>query len=110
MTAAATTGPKSEPRPTSSTPAIRRAPDCHAIFSNFVVQRRRLSKRSLAAAAERVLGRADLGFAGTKLEDQMFRYLHLRPGRLVKQGGKELPYTQLQSCCSLLFMARILTK
>src|SRR5580693_1608966 len=66
MTAAATTGPNREPRPTSSTPAIRRAPDCHAIFSNFNVQRRRLSRRSLAAAGESVFSGASLSLEDTE--------------------------------------------
>src|SRR6202166_3632349 len=52
MTAAATTGPKSDPRPTSSTPAISCAPETQASFSNLRVQRRRFSKRSFAAEAE----------------------------------------------------------
>src|SRR5664280_1828630 len=52
MTAAATTGPKSEPRPTSSTPATNFAPVAHASFSNFVVHLSFLRRRSLAAALE----------------------------------------------------------
>src|SRR6266568_6327605 len=52
MTAAATTGPNSDPRPTSSTPATSFAPDAHATFSYFNVQRRRFSSRSFAAAGE----------------------------------------------------------
>src|ERR1700688_5029062 len=52
MTAPATTGPKSDPRPTSSTPAINCAPDTQASFSNLRVQRRRFSKRIFAAEAE----------------------------------------------------------
>src|SRR3954471_19685471 len=52
MTAAATTGPKREPRPTSSAPATMRAPVSQARFSNFNVHRRLLSNRSLAAAGD----------------------------------------------------------
>jgi hypothetical protein len=52
MTAAATTGPKREPRPTSSTPATNFAPVAHANFSNFVVHFSLFSRRSLAAALE----------------------------------------------------------
>src|SRR5512146_1094442 len=55
MQAAATTGPKREPRPTSSTPATSLAPDDQASFSNFSVHLRRLRRRSLAAAGERGL-------------------------------------------------------
>src|SRR6266496_3354419 len=54
MTAAATTTPNSDPRPTSSTPATRFAPDAHASFSYFNVQRRRFSSRSFAAAGDSV--------------------------------------------------------
>src|SRR5215469_15276549 len=49
ITAAATTGPNSEPRPTSSTPATMQAPASHARFSKRRVQRRLFSRRSLAA-------------------------------------------------------------
>jgi hypothetical protein len=52
MTAAATTGPNSDPRPTSSTPAICVAPAAQARFSNLRVQRSFFSKRNLAAEAE----------------------------------------------------------
>src|SRR5437868_4222831 len=52
MTAAATTGPNKQPRPTSSTPATSFAPADHARFSNFCVHFSRLSRRILAAAAE----------------------------------------------------------
>src|SRR5580658_8609033 len=52
MTAAATTGPKRDPRPTSSTPATSSAPDSHARFSNLRVQRSFFNRRSLAAEAE----------------------------------------------------------
>src|SRR6202795_2168844 len=52
MTAPATTGPNSDPRPTSSTPATSCAPSAHARFSNLRVQRSFFSKRNLAAEAE----------------------------------------------------------
>src|ERR1700681_1049953 len=52
MTAAATTGPNSDPRPTSSTPAMCVAPAAQARFSNLRVQRSFFSKRNLAVAAE----------------------------------------------------------
>src|ERR1700686_460873 len=52
MTAAATTGPNSDPRPTSSTPATSCAPAAHARFSNLRVQRSFFNKRNLAVAAE----------------------------------------------------------
>jgi len=52
MQAAATTQPKSDPLPTSSTPAITLAPFSRAAFSNFVVQCRLFSSRNLAAEAE----------------------------------------------------------
>src|SRR6266481_5254968 len=51
MTAAATTGPNSDPRPTSSTPATCVAPAAQARFSNFSVQRSFFSKRNFAVAA-----------------------------------------------------------
>src|SRR5580700_3027562 len=50
--AAATTGPNSDPRPTSSTPATSCAPAAHARFSNLRVHRSFFSKRNLAAEAE----------------------------------------------------------
>src|SRR6266851_981539 len=53
MTAPATTGPKSEPRPTSSTPATMVAPVAHARFSWRRVHRSFFSKRNLAAEGER---------------------------------------------------------
>src|ERR1700694_4640511 len=52
MTAAATTGPNSDPRPTSSTPATSCAPAAQARFSNLRVHRSFFSKRILAAEAE----------------------------------------------------------
>src|SRR6266536_3187302 len=52
MQAAAATQPKSEPRPTSSTPATSFAPVDQAAFSKRVVHFRRLSRRSLSADAE----------------------------------------------------------
>src|SRR5450631_1719553 len=64
ITAAATTGPKREPRPTSSTPATKTAPFDHALFSYFKVQCRRLRSRSFAADAESCFSRARLAVAG----------------------------------------------
>src|ERR1035438_3938375 len=52
MTAAATTGPNNEPRPTSSTPATCVAPAAQARFSNLSVQRSFFSSRNLAVEAE----------------------------------------------------------
>src|SRR5271165_143979 len=52
MTAAATTGPKRAPRPTSSTPAIQVAPCNRAAFSNLLPQTSERSMRSLRVAAE----------------------------------------------------------
>src|SRR5580704_6983463 len=52
MTAAATTGPNSEPRPTSSTPATSFAPDAQADFSYFNVHFSLFSSRSLSVALE----------------------------------------------------------
>src|SRR5271155_2106959 len=87
MTAAATTGPNKEPRPTSSTPAINRAPDCHASFSNFSVQRRRFSRRSLAAAGDSVFSRTSLSLGDTFEDRYKSIFAEFDP---VKQGGKEL--------------------
>src|ERR1700677_3427789 len=76
MTAAATTGPNSDPRPTSSTPATYCAPESHARFSNLRVQRSFFNRRNLAAEAEilsrsepfdgRAVGRASSGLDGAK--------------------------------------------
>src|SRR5260370_14691791 len=52
MTARATTGPKSEPRPTSSTPATMIAPVAQARFSWRKVQCNFFSRRNLAAEGE----------------------------------------------------------
>src|ERR1019366_4436112 len=52
ITAAATTGPNSDPRPTSSTPATRFAPAAQARFSKLRVQRSFFNRRNLAAEAE----------------------------------------------------------
>ena len=65
MTAAATTGPNSDPRPTSSTPATSVAPRAQASFSNFSVQRSFFSRRSLAADAEMPGLFEDLRWRGT---------------------------------------------
>src|SRR5690348_17972528 len=53
MTAAATTGPKRAPRPTSSTPATSWAPSAQASFSYFSVHLSFLSSRSLSVDIER---------------------------------------------------------
>src|ERR1022692_3508618 len=52
ITAAATTGPNSDPRPTSSTPATCSAPAAQARFSKFRVQRSFFSKRNFAAEGD----------------------------------------------------------
>src|ERR1017187_7648363 len=52
ITAAATTGPNSDPRPTSSTPATHFAPAAQARFSKLRVQRSFFNRRNLAAEAE----------------------------------------------------------
>src|SRR5271166_2553147 len=52
MTAAATTGPKSAPRPTSSTPAMQVAPCSRAAFSYLLPQTSDRSMRNLRVAAE----------------------------------------------------------
>src|SRR5258708_3559030 len=52
MTAAATSGPNNDPRPTSSTPATSSAPAAQARFSNLRVQRSFFRRRSFAVAAE----------------------------------------------------------
>src|ERR1039458_673318 len=90
MTAAATTGPNKEPRPTSSTPAIKRAPSRHAIFSNFSVQCRRLSRRSLAAEGERVLSRASLNLADMNRQIRSSDKCIFAEVGVVKQGGKRV--------------------
>src|SRR5271167_3486372 len=62
ITAAATTGPNSDPRPTSSTPATYCAPAAQARFSKLRVQRSFFSNRNLAAEAESqfAFGRFDM--------------------------------------------------
>lgn len=52
MTAAATTGPNRDPRPTSSTPATNRAPEAQASFSYLRVHFNLFSRRSLSVALE----------------------------------------------------------
>src|SRR5208283_432014 len=52
ITAAATTGPNNDPRPTSSTPATRSAPAAQTRLSKLSVQRSFFSRRNLAAEAE----------------------------------------------------------
>src|SRR5438067_525006 len=67
MTAAATTGPNNDPRPTSSTPATSVAPEPHASFSYLRVQWRRFSRRSFMADAEGCFcGRASVCKGTTK--------------------------------------------
>src|SRR4051812_15520415 len=63
MTAPATTGPKSDPRPTSSTPAMSFAPEDQASFSYLVVQWSLLSRRSFRADLERDFSPLFLDFA-----------------------------------------------
>src|SRR6478672_10380456 len=82
MTAAATTGPNNDPRPTSSTPATSFAPDAQAFFSNPVVQRSRLSRRIFSAALERV---PDFGLAGTELASIIYES---RAGLQVWKNGE----------------------
>src|SRR5208337_2211903 len=82
ITAAATTGPNSDPRPTSSTPATRSAPAAQARLSKLRVQRSFFSKRNLTAEAETPSAfeffdlDADLGTESTR---------HLRPRKRAKQ-------------------------
>src|SRR5262249_60946102 len=83
MTAAATTAPKSDPRPTSSTPATNCAPSAQALFSNFRVQRRRFSRRNLAADGDSAFWPAGLGFG----DKEPGRWLHLLRARLRTQVG-----------------------
>src|SRR5664279_414790 len=78
MTAAATTGPNSDPRPTSSTPAMYVAPAAHARFSNFSVQRSFLSRRNLAVEADTPVFDVDAGL-DTEADQ------HLRPRSGVTQ-------------------------
>src|SRR5579864_7281480 len=52
ITAAANTGPKSEPRPASSRPAMRCQPLCRAVRSNREEQSRRIGADSSTASAE----------------------------------------------------------
>src|SRR5277367_611528 len=70
MTAAATTGPKRAPRPTSSTPAIQVAPCNRAAFSNLLPQTSERSMRSFRVAAETL----------SSLESSSARISGSRPG------------------------------
>src|SRR5208282_3479813 len=94
ITAAATTGPNNDPRPTSSTPATSAAPAAQASFSNLRVQRSFFSKRNLAAEAESV---AALGVFDVRPE--LERGLdtesakHLRRRRSVNQERVKVPCT-----------------
>src|ERR1039458_2933362 len=84
ITAAATTGPNSDPRPTSSTPATCSAPAAQARFSKLSVQRSFFSKRNLAAEAETrsAVGVFDLDGLDTEADQ------HLRRRRDGKQEQK----------------------
>src|ERR1700686_4303748 len=86
MTAAATTGPNNDPRPTSSTPATCVAPAVQARFSNLRVQRNFLSKRNLAVAAE-IFSALEVFDVGANLEADLDTDAdqHLRRRR----GGKQ---------------------
>src|ERR1700722_2979022 len=77
ITAAATTGPKRDPRPTSSTPATCSAPVAQARFSNFKVQRSFFSRRSLAAEAE-ILSPAERFEVRLSLDTDADQHLRLR--------------------------------
>lgn len=92
MTAAATTGPNSEPRPTSSTPATKCAPSCHTFFSNLRVQWSLFNRRSLAAEAESRFPGADLSFEDTEANKSIFAH-YMR----VAQCGKTAGETALSS-------------
>ncbi len=97
MTAAATTGPNSDPRPTSSTPATCCAPVAQARFSKFRVQRSFFNSRNLAAEAEtpsafrRFDEDADLDTGSAQ---------HLRRRRRAKQEQK------FDACCGSGAMPR----
>src|SRR5208282_6333372 len=80
ITAAATTGPNSDPRPTSSTPATYCAPAAQARFSKLRVQRSFFSKRSFAAEAESLsaLGAFDVH---ADLDTEADQHLRRRRGR-----------------------------
>src|ERR1700686_115392 len=88
MTAAATTGPKSDPRPPSSTPAISCAPEIEASFSNLRVQRRRFSKRIFAAEAEIFSAGEVFDRDGLERDLGTEAKQHLRRRRGAKQEGK----------------------
>src|SRR5208282_1422961 len=87
MTAAATTGPNSDPRPTSSTPATCSAPAAQARFSKLSVQRSFFSRRSLAAAAE--MPSFDVG---ADLDTESAQHLRRR------RGGKQEQTTGVCAC------------
>src|SRR5580704_14064164 len=89
MTAAATTGPNSDPRPTSSTPATSCAPEAHARFSNFRVQRSFFSKRSLAAEAE-IPSAFEVFDEREELDTESHQHLRRRTdGKQVQTNGTE---------------------
>src|ERR1035438_8267844 len=85
ITAAATTGPNSDPRPTSSTPATSVAPAAQARFSNLSVQRSFFSSRNLAAEGERP---AAFRFFGVELDLNTEADQHLRRRRRAMQEQK----------------------
>src|ERR1035438_9959512 len=93
ITAAATTGPNSDPRPTSSTPATCSAPVAHASFSNLSVQRSFFNSRSFAAEAE-IFSRLEFSFEALNAEADLDTDLdtgviqHLRRRRDAKQEQK----------------------
>ncbi|MCK7518585.1 MAG: hypothetical protein MZV64_13120 [Ignavibacteriales bacterium] len=78
MTAAATTGPNSEPRPTSSTPATSRAPPRRAPFEPESGHGYLDASQAEAAAYARRQGEAVLGVLRTLATKQM------RPDRLAR--------------------------
>src|SRR5216684_2759164 len=84
MTAAATTGPNSDPRPTSSTPATCFAPAAQARFSNLRVQRSFFSKRNLAAEAE-IPSAFEVFDVGADLDTEADQHLRRR------RDGKQEP-------------------
>src|ERR1700730_2699867 len=84
MTAAATTGPNSDPRPTSSTPATYVAPAVQARFSNLRVQRSFFSKRNLAVAAE-ILSALEVFDVRVDLDTDADQHLRRRSGAKQEQ-------------------------
>src|SRR5208282_4571836 len=85
ITAAATTGPNSDPRPTSSTPATSVAPAAQASFSNLSVQRSFFNKRNFAAEAES-LSALEVFAVRADLDTESAKHLRRRIGE--KQAQK----------------------